>query len=600
MKKIIDQHTSFFILISLLAASLFGLGLGYLIFRPASHSHGENHTAHVPAMGESIWTCSMHPQIRQNEAGDCPICGMDLIPLEENTSSDPTVLEMTPEAVKLAQIETSVIGEKMSSEKKLILSGKIRADERRVASQVAHIPGRIEKLYVTFEGESVRKGQKIANVYSPELITAQQELIQALKLKESNPGLFTASRQKLSHWKLTDTQIERIIQDGTIQETFDIYADASGIVNTRSVAIGDYVKQGEVLFGLINLNRVWVLFDAYEEDLAKINIGDPILFSAPAIPGQTFQTRISFIDPVIDPASRVASVRGEVTNIGRVLKPEMFIRGELNGSPSKTSTHLLVPNSAVLWTGQRSVVYIKVPNMSIPSFRYQEVELGERMGNHYLVQAGLQAGDEVVTYGSFSIDAAAQLNNQQSMMNRSVRLEGHERQQPSYIAETPETFKEQLGMLSKHYLSLKDALVANDSIQSIEFVKEFLSELNKVDMQVLSGEAHEAWMTQLSNLTSHGQHLSSSSGLEEQRNQFSYLSEAMIESIQTFGIRGDTLYVQHCPMALDFEGANWLSAESNIINPYFGDEMLTCGTVTSTLAPASTSSTPNSHSSHHH
>ena len=187
MNKIIDQYKNQLIIVGLLSAVLLGLGLGYAIFQPPENPDKKEDSEHIHSAGETIWTCSMHPQIRQNEPGDCPICGMDLIPLTANTSSDPTILEMTAEAVKLAQIETTIIGTSSTAEKKLNLSGKIQADERRVASQVAHIPGRIEKLYVSFEGESIRKGQKIANIYSPELITAQQELIQALRMKELAP-----------------------------------------------------------------------------------------------------------------------------------------------------------------------------------------------------------------------------------------------------------------------------------------------------------------------------------------------------------------------------------------------------------------------------
>ena len=394
MNKRFNQYKPHLIITGLLLAVILGLGLGYLLFQPSSAPMPTGEVEHVHEAGETIWTCSMHPQIRQNEPGSCPICGMDLIPLEENTSSDPLVLEMTKAAVKLAQIETTVIGESGTAEKVLSLSGKIHEDERLAASQVAHIPGRIEKLYVSFEGENVSRGQKIAKLYSPELITAQQELFQAIKLKNNNPGLLTAAKQKLAYWKLTEAQIQAMADSGAIQETFDIYADASGVVTTRRVSVGDYVKQGGVLFDLVNLNRVWVLFDAYEEDLAQIKVGDEVRFTTPSVPGKTFTTRITFIDPVINPQTRVASIRGDVSNANRSLKPEMFVKGELL-SPASEKEQLLLPKSAVLWTGQRSVVYVKVPNMSVPSFRYQEIELGERVGSSYLVKNGLQVGDEV-------------------------------------------------------------------------------------------------------------------------------------------------------------------------------------------------------------
>ena len=212
----------------ILGILLLGLGLGYLFFHedhtsdsPLSHTHAEQ---------SEVWTCSMHPQIRQESEGQCPICGMDLIPATQSTSNDPVQLEMTSESVKLAQIETTVVGSGSLSGKRIILAGKIQADERRASSQVAHLPGRIEKLFVSFTGERIRAGQKIAQIYSPELITAQQELLEAKKLADTNPALLTSARKKLGYWRLTNAQIESIETSGRIQEKMDLFADTNGVV----------------------------------------------------------------------------------------------------------------------------------------------------------------------------------------------------------------------------------------------------------------------------------------------------------------------------------------------------------------------------------
>ncbi len=591
MNPFFEKNKFTLLIVGFVLAILSGLGLGYLLFRSDSDSEQTDHSNHIheASASETIWTCSMHPQIRQPEPGDCPICGMDLIPLEENTSSDPLVLEMTPDAVKLAQIETTVLGAGGKAEHTLALSGKIQADERLAASQVAHIPGRIEQLYVSFKGESIRQGQRVARIYSPELITAQQELIQARKLKERNPSLYTAARQKLTYWKLTEEQIAGIEQSETIQETFDIYADAAGVVTRRRIAVGDYVRQGEVLLDLVSLNRVWVLFDAYEEDLSQLSVGDGVEFVTPSVPGQTFTTRITFIDPVIDPQTRVASVRGEVANSGRKLKPEMFVKGTL-ASKMGGDAQLLVPRSAVLWTGKRSVVYLAVPGASVPSYRYQEIELGERVGDAYLVQSGLHAGDEVVTYGSFVIDAAAQLNNQQSMMNHLMDSDAEseaDESLPSYAAETPQVFQQQLAQTVDAYLKLKDALVASDAQQAKSDAQQLLKQLAQIDMEPLPREMHGYWMPQTKMIEQYAEAIAAEKDLAKQREQFDPLSAALIEAVQVMGVAGQSLYVQHCPMAQDWEGADWLSLQQEIRNPYFGDEMLTCGSVTQQLpAPA--------------
>jgi len=578
------------IIIVILALAI-GLGAGYFIFGNSQQVNAptevHNHKAEAvkTSTDAEIWTCSMHPQIKQNEAGDCPLCGMDLIPLEANSSNNPLVLEMTDAAVKMANIQTTIVGETNHTTGKTIrLSGKIQPDERLASSQVTHISGRIEKLYVSFTGEQVSKGQKIATLYSPELITAQRELLEALKLKDLNPNLVEAARNKLRYWKIGDAAIEQIEQKGKIQENFTVYADETGIVTTRRVSVGDYIKQGEPLFDLMNLRKVWVLFDAYEEDLSNISIGDKVEFTTPSLPNKTFKTRVTFIDPIINANTRVASIRTEVSNSKRLLKPEMLVYGTLQ-KKSSSSNQLNVPKSAVMWTGKRSVVYTKVPDTNIPSFEFREIEIGEALGSNYQVIGGLEVGEEVVTYGSFTIDAAAQLNNQKSMMNRNVSVKGtdHSSHLPDYTESTPPAFKEQLFALATTYLTLKDALVATDGEASKEAANQVLSSLAKIDMSLVKDDAHNYWMKQQGAIKAHSEKITTSDDIEEQRKQFDFLSQALVKATKVFGIGEATLYVQHCPMANNNEGADWLSNVEEIRNPYFGDKMLTCGLVKTTI-----------------
>jgi len=576
-----------------LIAILIGIGIGYLLFgknKVIEHHHpmveGTTSTEAAP----TTYTCSMHPQIRQEEFGICPICEMDLTPLGANTSDDPMVLQMTEEAVKLANIQTTIVGggnRKATNSrigKTIQLSGKVQADERLASSQVAHIPGRIEKLYVTFTGEQVRKGQKIADIYSPDLITAQRELLEAMKLKELSPGLANAARNKLRFWKIGQAAIDAIQQRGVIQETFPIYADASGIVTNRRVSVGDHLMEGAPLFDLMNLGKVWVLFDAYEGDLPNIKVGDPIEFTTASIPNKTFKTRITFIDPLLNPSTRVAAVRTEISNSAGLLKPEMFVEGIATPkSKPKTNTNkapLSVPKSAVLWTGKRSVVYVKLADKEIPSYQFREVELGTSLGENYQINKGLEAGEEVVTYGSFSIDAAAQLNNQVSMMNQQVSIKKEKSDAiPNFRADTPSQFKQQLNDLANAYILLKDAFVETDPTSAATAAKEVVTKVTAMDMGLLKTEAHEYWMEQYPGLKTHSDKIVNLANVEAQRKQFGFLSDALIHVIEAFGTEGNALYVQHCPMAFDNEGADWLATEEEIQNPYFGDKMMRCGLV---------------------
>lgn len=533
----------------------------------------------------SIYTCSMHPQIRQAETGLCPICEMDLIPLEENTSNDPLVLEMTDAAVKLANIQTTKVGEYGVSEASTLrLSGKVAADESRRASQVTHLPGRIEKLYVRFTGATIQKGQKIADIFSPEMVAAQRELIEAKKLESTHPELLQAAQQKLRYWKINAEQIQQIENTGIVQDVFSIYADANGVVDNRRVSVGDYVKQGAVLYDIMDLKQVWVLFDAYERDLGRFRLGDKIDFSTTALPEREFSGRINFIDPVINPETRVASLRVEVSNARTTLKPGMLVTGNLRQNIGNTGK-LLIPKSAVLWTGKRSVVYVLVPETSVPSFQYREIELGNRLGSQYEVIKGLEPGEEVVTNGAFTIDASAQLNNQASMMNKTVSIDGQEPDNslPDYSAAIPAAVKIQLEAVYTAYLSLKDVLVATDSVLAPQVAKQLLGYLKEVDVDVLDEPAKSYWSEQTRALASHLDKLNQAVKIEPQREQFSFVSNLLIEMIQVLGHGESTYYIQHCPMAFNDQGADWLSTEETIRNPYFGDKMLKCGILESVL-----------------
>ena len=408
-------------------ALLIGLFLGFFISKQFGNNEKSNVDKQLHSENENQqWTCSMHPQIERDEAGQCPICGMDLIPMKHKKQTDKYVFEMSKEAMKLAEIETLKIGETSANQHQnnsgLSLTGKIQADETKSASIVSHIAGRIEKLYVSFTGESIYSGQKIADVYSPNLITAQKELLEAYKVKDENPRLFEATKNKLKFLKITNLQINNIISSNSIQENFAIYADYSGVVSERLVSVGNHIKEGSVLFKTQNLNKLWVLFDVYEKDLSKIKKGDVIHFTSSAS-NKKYTTKIIFIDPVINPNTRTASIRGVIYNKNKALKPEMFVSGKIMNSKTTSNTKaddskIIIPKSAIMWTGKRSVVYVKMPNTEIPSFNYREVELGSSLGSNYEILEGLKKGEEIVVNGAFVIDASIQLKNNQSMMNK--------------------------------------------------------------------------------------------------------------------------------------------------------------------------------------
>ena len=412
----------------LLAGTLaVGLLLGYLFFGgPGEYGVG-GHDKSMNSEFDTPWTCSMHPQIKRAEPGDCPICGMDLTPLESTLSSvDPMAVSMSEAAMRLAHVQTMIVSVDVARQV-VRLNGKIQADERFVYTQSSHMPGRVEELHVNFVGEFVSKGQVIALVYSPELVTAQVELFQARKIKEEQPKLYEASIAKLKNWKLTVQQIDKVLASGTPIQHFPILADVSGYVTRRMVNLGDYLSRGQAIFEISDLSRVWVLFDVYESDLPWVVIGGTVSYSVQSIPGKMFRGTITFVDPVIDPRMRVAKARLEVRNQGLVLKPEMLVSGSVESIVGAGSKTIVVPKTAVMWTGKRSVVYVMRMTTQGASFLMREVTLGPELGSSFVIEAGLEPGEEIAVSGTFGIDAAAQLAGKPSMMNPSggAAMTGH-------------------------------------------------------------------------------------------------------------------------------------------------------------------------------
>jgi len=415
MKTKINKRDIKLIGITLIA----GLILGWLFFHSSGNEATHNHEEHTEAE-ETIWTCSMHPQIKQNKPGLCPICAMDLVPVETGSNEgehvDPNEIEITESALALASVQTTIV-KRGVPEKNVQLLGKVKADERKIAELTARFGGRIENLFINYTGQQVRKGEKLGTIYSPELITAQKELLEAVKYKNSNPSFYMAVRTKLRLWDLTELQIDAIEINGEPKTYFEILSSITGTVTKRHVAIGDYVKAGSVLFEVVDLSKVWVMFDAYESDLPWIKKGDNIHFTIQAVPGETFTGKVTYIDPFIDAQTRVAQVRVELNNPKQQLKPEMFANGVLKSNIAENSNELLIPKSSILWTGKRAVVYVKVPGRETTSFIYREITLGAVAGNFYVVADGLSEGEEIATNGVFKIDAAAQLAGKSSMMN---------------------------------------------------------------------------------------------------------------------------------------------------------------------------------------
>ena len=470
----------------ILLAVVVGIVVGFVFhwgLSPAESGHSEDSAMMAQGQQEkqTIWTCSMHPEIRMPNPGLCPKCAMKLIPVRKDAEDEMVGMRQfsTSEAAKaLMDIETTPVERKfVTAEIRMV--GKVEYDETKLAYITAWVPGRLDRLYVDYTGVPVNKGDHMVYMYSPELFSAQEELIQARKavlniensqsdiLREVTAGTVEAVREKLRLLGLTAEQVAEIEKRGTASDHITIYAPTGGIVVHKNAQEGMYVNTGTRIYTVADLSHVWVKLDAYESDLAWLRYGQQVEFTAVSFPGEIFNGTISFIDPVLSAATRTVKVRVDVPNPNGVLKPEMFVKavvkadvaadgkvmdprlagkwmcpmhpsvikdqagacdicemplvrteslGYVSADPEMIDKPLVIPVSAALVTGTRAIVYVEVPDAEKPTYEGREIVLGPRAGDYYLVRSGLQEGQRVVTKGSFKIDSALQIQAKPSMM----------------------------------------------------------------------------------------------------------------------------------------------------------------------------------------
>lgn len=552
---------------------ILGLFLGYLFFggsdsEQAMDEHIEE--THTDAEGNVVYTCSMHPQVRQNEPGNCPICGMELIPVEgaAESADNPYTLTMTQASMKLAEIQTSpVIMDRPVST--FTLPGKVTVNQNNVSNVTAHFPGRIRDLYVDYTGTYVRKGQRLASIYSPELIAAQQELLETAKYKNQNPRLYEASRRKLLLWEFPESTINQIEKSGEIMTELDFYSPVSGYVSELGISREDHVMEGNMLYRIVDLSTVWVDFQAFESNVSSIEKGDNIQFSVEALPGQSFESTVVYVDPFLDNQSRTATIRARVENRRDQLKPGMLATAEIESGVS-AEAQLMIPRSAIMWTGKRSIVYVQLPNTNTPTFEAREVVLGNRAGSYYVIESGLSEGEQVVTNGTFKIDSAAQLSDKLSMMNREpgtgANRGAHDHgSMDTNQSETEDHSQHQQMEMESNLLSEEQQSLNIDSKQDIESVMPVYLQTR----EALSNDNFEKANTHFHSFTT-----IRTTNIEELRAAFKQVSEELIAAVEEFGYAG-TLYKQYCPMYGG--GSHWISDNEEIENPYYGDQMHNCG-----------------------
>ena len=640
------KHISASVALVLIVGALM---LGYSMGQPSETETeasigGHDHTTDTVAADE--YTCSMHPSVRLPDAdAKCPICFMDLIPVAAGSQDGGDLLTLSESAVALSRIETMKAGRFFPSAE-VRLYGKLGYDETSVARISAYFPGRIDRLFVNYVGVTVNEGDHLAEMYSPELLAAFEELRQAKKsldqsesasdfMRDTARQIMDASREKLRLFGISQEQIARVEGGEFDSDQLTVYSPIGGVVTRLAAREGDYLETGDRIATVANLSRLWLDLEAYESDLPLLRWGLPITFTVEAHPGEVFEGRVSFIEPMVDDRTRTAAVRVAVDNTDGRLNPGMFataiarpkvaadgvvvsddlagkwvcpmhptivldLAGSCDicgmdvvsaeslgivGDPSLVETPLVIPRSAVLFTGTRSIVYVRVVDQEEPTYEGRVVQLGPLAGNFYTVRTGIDEGEDIVVHGAFRVDSAMQLLAKPSMMmpggGRGGTIHNHggddfDLSSKDTESTAPNSFIEGLDPVYGAYLNAQERLADDDLGGFLEAVIDLNTSIISVNTSGLSGESLGLW-TQSSKQLSVGL---DGADIEVARHKFEMMTAGVMALQDRFGNpRGETLHVAFCPMAFDFKGAQWIQRGTEINNPYFGDAMLRCGEI---------------------
>jgi len=605
------------------------LVVGFVVGRFSSTKSNNDTNKEIKNISKStkpiVWTCSMHPQIKLHKKGKCPICFMDLIPLSDSTNDDgERVLKMTHSAMKLADITTTKIGKKESFVE-LNLFGKITVDTTRISDIAILVDGEIRNLYVNYIGVPVKKGDHIAEVYSPDVVLAGEDYLIALESKPSDKELINTSLMKLKLLGVPTEYIQLIKKNRKVPITYTLKSPSSGYIKNLIGYKGMWVKKGQILCRVINMTSLWVELDVYEEDLAWIRYSQDVEIKAKAIYGTVFKGIVSYIPPDLNDKTRTVKIRVNVNNDRKLLKPNMFVSANLKVRVSASGyaissklkgkwispmhpeiikdeagecdvcgmalvkakdlgyvesineeDPLLVPENSVLITGKRAVVYLKT-NDSPPIFEGREIEIGPKTHNGYVVLSGLQIGDVVVNNGGFKIDSALQIQAKPSMMSvkggesiirRVIKTEKLESINNQNLRDSLEDFID-------YYFEITKKLSNDQFVGLNTLAGSMLSEFEYVDYSTLKPNELKFWNSLQADIEKSIKQINRDKDIKSFRENFKKVSNKLIFLIDTVGHNKKIMHFAFCSMA----DAHWLQLTKSIQNPYYGSSMLKCGEI---------------------
>ncbi len=369
---------------------------------------------------KEIYTCPMHPSVKSDRPGVCPVCNMSLVKVTEQVQSKTTSEEVTPEAVTLSPSQQAIANvstytaERMTLHKEIRAVGTVDYVEPNYKLITMRFPGRLEEMYINCcTGQKVSVGDPIADVYSPEAISAQQEFILALNASEEvqqgsvdlsdAATLVKQAKNKLQRWGFTDEQISELEESKTVKELVTIYSPVEGTVIKNEYRAQYYASAGEVIAELVDLSKVWMYADVYENEIQFLKTEQIVEATSDAYPQEIFRGKIIYIAPTVDVSSRTVRVRVEFPNEDERLKLKMFVNATIQ---IEIADEIVIPSSAIISTGNRRVVWVqKSNNVFVP----RDVRIGVKENDYVQILDGISAGEIVVTSGGYLLDSEGQL-----------------------------------------------------------------------------------------------------------------------------------------------------------------------------------------------
>ena len=603
----------------------------------------------VGSAAEAVHTCPMHPQIRQPGLGDCPICGMPLVPATAGGADlDEFAVSIEPAQRRLANIKTVTVTEQPVS-RQLQTIGSIEIDESRQATISSYIDGRLEKIYADYTGVEVQEGDHLAVVYSPQLYSAQIEYLEAKKtlesssdsalasIREAQEKLADNSRQRLLELGMTADQLKELDATETAKSRLTIYAPMGGTVIEKLAEEGKYIEAGEPIYRIADLAMVWLMLELFPEDASRIRFGQQVQARLSSNPNEVLTGRVAFIAPNVDPSSRTVGVRVEFTNEQRKLRPGDYAEATITipigpegeiydkdlagkwispmhpqiirdqpgpcpvcgmqlvpttrygfaATPVDQPVSVTIPRSALLLAGQNSVAYVET---EAGRFELRVVKIGPFLKDNVVILEGIEPGEQVATSGNFLIDSQMQLAGKPSLIDPTRYVRKFRNVPLEFdsidISVIGGKSGEQLEELYSRYFEIRTAFAADKKP-----VEESSLSLHELSTQLTSSEdVTDQAKEQLSIVTENAEHLHHLP-LEQARMQFKPISHAILELATQIRGEGNERVFRHffCPMVKEGEG-DWLQFEERISNPYYGSQMLRCGELIRTLPPENASS----------